>query len=197
MRRVALLVLALPLFTSATARAERERAAALSVHGGGAVIGDADAVGPDRFGSVIAASLAWDRPAPDFPAPGTARARGDLVPELTLMALGDRGVALAGARLELDLAQSKMGLLQVSARMSLYIAPRIGLIDEGGSAVLGGDFGEIYYLGRSDWRIGFDFGVLTWREEDPGQVVLDGATAFRVDPGTRQIAMYVGLVVTR
>src|SRR5438045_12440 len=122
---VVLAVLALP----SLAHADRPRELSLGVTGGAAVMGDPEAIGPDRMGSLIGASLLWDRPAPDYPElDGTAKARGDLVPEATLFALGDRGAATAGLRLALDVSQRAMGLLRVSARMSVWLAPRVAPI---------------------------------------------------------------------
>jgi hypothetical protein len=180
------------------ALAHAERSTALSVTGGVAVMGDADDIGPNRMGSLVGASLAWDRPAPDYPESGTAVARGDLVPEVTLFSYGDRGGLLAGLRLELDIAQRHMGLFRVSARMSAWLAPRIGIIQGADGALVGGDFGEMFYLGRSGWAVGVTMGMLTWREGGSVGVPtpVGGTIAFQPEaPGSQQLAITMGLIV--
>lgn len=175
-----------------------DRSTTLSVTGGVALMGDAEEDGPNRMGSALGATLAWDRAPPDFPAPGTARARGDLVPEVTLMAFADRGGILGGLRLELDLAQSKMGLFRNSARASFSIAPRFGLIDGADSPIAGGDFNEVFYLGKSKWHLGITMGVYTWRESGTldVQTPVAGNLRFRAEPaGSQQLSILMGLIV--
>ena len=135
---------------------------------------------------------------PEMPAPGTARAQGQLVPEVGLYSFGDRGGVLAGVRLEADIAQNRMGLFGVSARTSLWLAPRVGLIQGAQSAMLGGDVGESLSFGN--WSVGYTVGMLTWQEGGGGLVdtPVNGGVAFTAEPpGSRQIAITFGLVVAR
>jgi hypothetical protein len=193
-------VVGIPSLASGAFADRPPREASLSVTGGAAIMGAAEDPGPNRIGSMVGASLAWDHPPPAYPeTDGTAEGHLDLVPELTLFSYGDRGGLLAGVRLEADLAQRGMGLFKVSARMSRWFAPRIGVIQGAQGPIVGGDFGEMFNLGRSPWRVGLTMGVLGWREAG-GQypTPIDGTIAFQAEPpGTHQLAITFGLIVSR
>ena len=184
--------------------ANADRGATLGITGGGAIMGDANAIGPDRLGTLVAASLSWEQPAPEYPdQPGTARGRGQLIPEATVIGLGDRGGVLGGVRAQLDVAQRSMGLFAISARMSIWFAGRLGLVQGAQSPIWGGDFGEIFYGGHQGWRAGMVVGVLTWKETGSDLVPIangGGAVpvAFKAEaPGSQQLAITFGIVVAK
>ena len=177
--------------------AHADRGAVLGLTGGGALVGDTQA--PDRFDSFIGASLAWQKPIPELPAIGTVVGQVQLVSEVGLVLLGQRGSALAGLRFQADFAQHGMGVFHVSARMSMWLAPQIGVLKDADGPLLGGDFGEMFEVGSGGWQVGGVMGVYTWQE--PG-VAPPVAVAGTIDyapgtPGTRQIAATFALVIAR
>ncbi len=183
---------------SAGLAAAEPRAPALSVEGGFAVHGPLEGPEPEGAG-YLGATLAWDRPAPAYPASRGYELRGDIVPEVTLARFDDRSTALLGVRFELDYAQKEMGLLRVSARGSMWIAPRFGVISGADSTVAGLDLGTSYLFGRSGWSAGYWFGLLTWREAQPrppvaGVIFLDPSVSLADDS---VIALTGGLLVGR
>jgi hypothetical protein len=183
------------LVGSSVARADRGPVLGLTL--GGALVGDTQA--PDRLDSLVGASLAWQKSVPELPAVGTAVGQVQLVPELGLVVLGQRGGALAGVRLQADFAQHGMGVFHVSARMSMWLEPQVGVLRDADGPLLGGDFGEMFLVGRGDWQVGGVMGIYTWRE--PGAstpVPVAGTIDFAPGaPGTRQIAATFALVVAR
>ncbi len=175
------------------------RETALSVTAGGALMGPCcdPGSGPDRLGSLVMASLAWERPPAPYPAWGTAIAQGQIVPEATLFSFGDRGGLMGGLRLQADIAQSHMGVWGNSVRMAFWLAGRFGAIQGADGGIAGGDFGEMFFT-QSNWRIGMQMGVYTWIEGGTAQTmpVANGGVAFKAEPpGSRQLSVTFGLTV--
>lgn len=193
--RSGIVIAVVMLVGSSVARADRS--AVLALTGGGALVGDTQA--PDRFDSLIGASLAWQRSVPELPAYGTFVRQVQLVPEVGLVLLGQRGGALGGLRFQADFAQHGMGMLHVSARMSMWLAPQIGVLKDADGPLLGGDFGDLFMVGSRGWQVGGVMGVYTWREPGAASPVpVAGTIAFAPGtPGTRQIAATFALVVAR
>lgn len=191
--RSALVLAVLGVLGSSVARADR--GVVLGITAGGALVGGAQA--PDRLDSLIGATLAWQKPIPQLPALGTATAQAQLVPELGLIAMDDRGAAMAGLRLQLDVAQHGMGLFHVSARMSVWLSGKVGLLRDADGPIYGGDFGELFEVGSGGWQVGGVFGVYSWREPQAAYPVpVAGTVFFRPgDPGTQQFAATFALVV--
>lgn len=177
--------------------ARADRGVTLGITAGGALVGDTQA--PDRFDSLLGATLTWQRPIPELPAvAGTATGQVQLVPEASLVALGDRGAALGGLRLQVDLAQRSMGLFHVSARMSLWLSGKVGVLRDADGPIVGGDVGELFQIGSGGWQLGGLVGVYTWQEPGPVPVAValrPGTIAFSVEPGSQQIAATFALLV--
>jgi hypothetical protein len=153
------------LCSAATAHAERDTS--LSVTGGFALVSELDAASTaePEAGPLLGATLAWDHAPPEYPAvPGYAWA-GDLVPDVTLARAGDEAILMTGVRLELDYAQREQGLFRISARGSMWIAPRLAIVLETSQLLAGGELGTSYQLGRSGWSFGYFVGVLGWPGE--------------------------------
>jgi hypothetical protein len=159
MRR-SLAISTLILLSAGAAHAEGDRDTAVGVSGGFSLIGTPDAEDEPEAGPFLGASLAWDRAPPEYPVvPGYAWA-GDLVPEVAIARAGDALLLMTGVRLELDYAQREQGLLRISARGSMWLAPRLAIDLETSKLLYGGEFGTTYQVGRSGWSVGYWLGVL-------------------------------------
>lgn len=176
------------------------RRTVLSVMGGVAVFGLEQPAGsdlPDAVG-LIGATLAWDTPPPDYPAAPGYAVRGEVVPEVELMRMGDDGVVLGGLRLELDIAQRQMGLLGISARSSIWVSGHAGIAQFADRPVVSGEIGATLYAGDA-WRFGYWFGLLGWNEPqtavDTTPVPPGGGVAFAGAPADTKLAMHAGLFV--
>lgn len=163
--------IALFLLTIASvASAEPARAPTLSVGGGIAAYDRVEAgfAGHPTGGGYLATTLAWDGAPPETPTSSRAVFRGELVPELTLARLVDRGIALVGVRLELDFAQRTGGSSGSAARGNVWAAPRLGLISGADRMIAGVDLGVSAWREHSSWSFGLWWGALTWLERtDP------------------------------
>lgn len=196
MRR-SLSIFLLVLLTAGTAHADRERETALAVSGGFSLIGTVEEGAEPVAGPFLGASLAWDRAPPEYPlAPGYAWA-GDLVPEVTLARAGDAAIVMAGVRLELDYAQREQGLLRVSARGSMWIAPRIAIDLETSKLLAGGELGTSYQLGHSGWSFGYWLGVLGAPAERPAPPPPDSLALWDQRPGEAVLAVFGALTLSR
>lgn len=116
-------------------------------------------------------TLSWEPPPLPYPATRGYAFGGAFVPEVTLGYLrvadhrtGDPddntdAFLTIGARLELQMAQTRMGLLQVSARGGAYLAGRVGaLTDSQHTPLLEVAVGEHFFIGDR-LRIGGEFGL--------------------------------------
>jgi hypothetical protein len=184
------------LLTAGTAHADRERATSLGVSGGFSLIGPADAEVEPAAGPFLGATLAWDTAPPEYPAvPGYAWA-GDLVPDVTLARAGESALLIAGVRLELDYAQREQGLLRVSARGSIWLAPRVAIDLETSKLLVGGEFGTTYAIGHSGWAFGYWFGVLGWPAEEV-EPPPDSLALWDERPGEATLAVFGALMLSR
>lgn len=116
-------------------------------------------------------TLSWEPPPLPYPERPGYKVAGAFVPEVTIGYLrvadhrtGDPddntdGFITIGGRLELRLAQFRMGLLKVSARGGMYLAGRVGaLTDSANTPLVEGALGEHIFLGDSV-HVGVEFGV--------------------------------------
>jgi hypothetical protein len=185
------------LLSAGTAHAERERATALSVSGGFSLIGPADAEAEPDAGPFLGATLSWDRPPPEYPAlPGYAWA-GDLVPDVTLARAGQAGLLMTGVRLELDYAQREQGLLRVSARGSMWLAPRLAIDLETSKLLVGGEFGTTYQIGHTGWALGYWLGILGAPAERGAEPPPDSLALWDERPGEATLAVFGALTLSR
>lgn len=115
-------------------------------------------------------TASWEPPPLPYKEPKGYRFGGALIPEVTLgyLRVADRrtgdvdgntdAFVTVGGRLEAQLSQRRMGLLEVSARGGLYLAGRVGaLTDADHTPLLELAVGEYVYLGDRV-RIGGEFG---------------------------------------
>lgn len=187
------------VMTAIPATAVADRDVALGVTGGVAIHGRATMDEDGAIAGYLGASVTLDRSPPPLPTtPGHAW-RGELVPELTLASFAQRAMALGGVRLELDWAQREQGLLRSSGRGSMWIAPRLGVLEGADTLVVGLDAYGTMRFGRGAWAIGYGGGVLLWGQE-PEYVIQDGGSiaivGAEVEPETH-LAVIMGLTVTR
>ena len=130
---------------------------------------------PEPIG-LARAMVSWEQSPPAFPdAPGYAT-RFDVGPELGVGFLGnDRrgdGFAQVGLRGELGIAQREMGLLHVSARCSMWLAARVGVVGGEHNTMIEGDLGWALWLGHTGWRVGWEMGALGVRNTQQGGVAM-------------------------
>lgn len=188
----------------AAARAEtpapaRSRAPTIGVLAGFALVdlGEADPYsgGEPRALGFLGASLAWDTPPPAYPAAPGYAVKGDVVPEIQLMQLGDGGLVLGGVRVELDIAQKEQGLLRLSARSSIWVAARAGVGDLAEGLIGAVELGSTIYAG-SAWRFGYAVGALMWREDEAAEPLpVDGGVIYNHAEAPLDAALTLGIFV--
>jgi hypothetical protein len=186
-------------FLLCAAPASAERRPSLGIDGGFAIAGDLDASNDEPVTTpYLGATLAFDTPPPAYPAePGYAWA-GALVPQLSIARLDGRGAFLLSVRLEADYAQKQQGLLRVSARGSLWLAPKLGFVEDAESLAIGGDIGSSLMIFSTGWTFGYWFGVLAWNVREPD--VPQPGVAARLLPGDDTpliVSMTAGLMLSR
>jgi hypothetical protein len=179
------LAIAAVLFATSTAGAEGERRTTVSF---GVVFGiqslpdkmpSGDGIASPQVAKVAEGFggprlvLAFERPFPAYPIVPGYRVETQLVPELIGGAFvreradvtrADMMLGI-GVRGELRIAQLRMGLMRVSAKMSLYAAARALVVGEDRDRMLEFALGEYFLLGSSGWRLGFEFGGMS-RDQD-------------------------------
>jgi hypothetical protein len=179
--------------------AHADRELVLGVAAGGAVSGPGDPEPNDTAASFVSASARWDRPAPAFSELGDAikahRYRFDVVPELTFLAMGDRGATTFGVRLEWDIAERAPAWFWRQDRGTLWIAPRFGAIEDGG-AMIGAEFGEDINVGSSSWRIGWSIGAYDWRD-DTAPAAVARSTTPTAPHGAKRVGGTIAITISR
>jgi hypothetical protein len=184
-----LAVIAIP----SLARADPPRRVTFGVMGGGMFIQPPGQRGrPDIVGSMVGASVRWDRPPPPQPIDRKLRVRADLAPELSLLAFGDRGAVAAGVRLQLEHGERTSHGWYDPPRFSLSIAPRVGFLAGADTPLVGVEEIFEFYGPRSAWSVGWSLGMYEWREPTPQLRAFGTSTD---DP--RRVGGFVAITVSR
>ena len=185
------LVIALVLAAPAIAHADRE--GMLSVVGGVSIDGDADAPTFDDLAKtpLLGATLTYERPLPGYPGPGERLGDAQLTPELTIVGYHEEAMALAGLRMQVAVAENQYGPWRETLRAAGWLSPRVGRTTQSDDTVLGFDLG-MTFTRHSRWRVGFSYGIYTWRQPVPAPRAFPAAP---VDTA-RYLQAQIGLVVT-
>ena len=168
-------VVVVVLFASNVAHAE-DRSAVVSVSGGvGAEWGASDDAvplegalyrEPNGGGTELAgvrATLAWERPSPDFVADGKSNFSGSLVPELVVGSLVDdqraQGYLGLGLRAELRAAHNRIMPFGLRYKVGGYFVGRALVVGKEQDAAYEFGFGEYFPRFSTFTRVGFEMTV--------------------------------------
>ncbi|HVK78163.1 MAG TPA: hypothetical protein VM734_32880 [Kofleriaceae bacterium] len=188
MRSPGWIVLALVIGGPAAAAAD-DRLVVGALHGSVGVGGPLDSPytevdGPEEAVLQARGVVSWEPAAVPYPLERGFALDGRVVPELMLGALfvedGRDEYIGGGVRFEAGFAQTRMGLLQVSARGGFYLAARGGLLANRDRTPIGElAVGEYFWIGAGG-RLGFELGVTAVADDRDDAPVIDGTVVARV-----------------
>jgi hypothetical protein len=174
-----------------------DRETDVSVVAGGSIDGPAATTdwADLSYAPLVAGSLVWARPLPEIPGPEQLVGRYDLAPALTAIAYHGEAMLLAELRLDAASAGNHQGMYHTVGAGEAWLSPRLGVSTQADSLVGGFAVGVSFTHGGR-WRVGFEYGLYTWKQHDaaPCECFAFDATPDPA-PMRRFLQVQAGLVV--